>query len=651
MRPAHFFIFFLLICSFAEVSAQMPKTPDGFKQPRILILMDGSSSMLSQWDNKIPRFKAAARLVSAVMDSIYKVNNKVEFGLRVYGHQYPAQENNCFDTRREVMFSKDNATQMALRMESMKPSGVSPMAYALKTAAAEDLNDEYRNAYSIILVTDGGESCGGNVCEVAQELIYRKIFFKSYLINLNSNIKDYSGYTCLGDNLFVTNDDDIRDAVKRIMSTYTPYLKEPIKIDAIPMVKPVDKDPKPQPPAESRTIVIPKSLHPSSTGNVISLTMTTRNNLPQMFHYNPVLRPLNLKEAPMRKIEREPETDVVPLPPTVKITPVTTTPVDPKPVIAAPKAVAMQPVKKDPEPVAIVPPAAPAPAQPAKDTTKTKVVIKALPPVGGKITPIKPADNKPKEVPFTASSEDAAETTVQIYFTDGHGKFYKTTPKLQLTNAKGEVVKQFYRTIDANGNPDPQPLPAGTYSLMLPGSSKTYLKNIVINPNKKNKYVAVVSTGSIRFRYVGAPDRPVSEFDALVNILFEPGPTVKQRCTAELEYAPGNYHIEINSLPIKKYNVDVDFGNTSELPVPQPGFVQFTNTKPIGRVKLYYQLGDQFVTFYGMELNGTLEAQKLQLLPGPYEVHWIKNAGMPFGSEIVQRFQIRANSITEIELH
>src|SRR5215217_5027280 len=143
MRPALFFIF-LLVCSFAEVSAQLPKTPDGFKQPRILILMDGSSSMLSQWDNKMPRFKAAAKLVTAVMDSIYKVNNKVEFGLRVYGHQYPAQENNCFDTRREVMFSKDNYTQMALRMESMKPSGVSPMAYALKIAAAEDLDDEYR---------------------------------------------------------------------------------------------------------------------------------------------------------------------------------------------------------------------------------------------------------------------------------------------------------------------------------------------------------------------------------------------------------------------------------------------------------------------------------------------------------------------------
>jgi hypothetical protein len=217
MRLATVICFLLFVFSFAEVAAQLPKTPDGFKQPRVLILMDGSSSMLAQWDNRIPRFKAAAKLVEELMDSVYKVNKQVEFGLRLYGHQYPAQENNCTDTKREVMFSKDNYTQMGLRMASLKPSGVSPMAYALKQAATLDMEDERQNAYSIILVTDGGESCGGNVCEIVQELIYRKIFFKSYLINLNGNLNDFNGYTCLGDNIIVTNDKDVTASWKAIL--------------------------------------------------------------------------------------------------------------------------------------------------------------------------------------------------------------------------------------------------------------------------------------------------------------------------------------------------------------------------------------------------------------------------------------------------
>lgn len=631
----------------------MPRTPDGFRQPRVLILMDGSSSMLAQWNNKMPRFKAAAKLVEELMDSVYRVNKQVEFGLRLYGHQYPAQENNCTDTRREVMFSKDNFTQMGLRMASLKPAGVSPMAYALKEAATVDMIDERNNAYSIILITDGGESCGGNVCEIIKELIYRKIFFKSFLINLNGNVNDYSGYTCLGDNIIVTNEKDVTDAVKRIMDSYTPFLKAPIKVEDVPPV--TITQPEPQKPVDATTVFIPRSLH-EGTG-VRILPVVIKNNMAQTFRYKPVLKTLRGKPFPVSPIEKEKE-------PQTAVASLTSVSKSPVPVATQPAAtlrtsgpaIATAPIEKEPVPI-VPPPVATVPVKttpppPVKDTARTKVVIKPLPPVASTTPlPVKTTDNKPKEITYTASSEDAQETSLLVYFTDGHGKFYKTTPKLQLVNAKGETVKQFYRTVDANGNPDPQVLPAGSYSLVVPGKAKNALKNIVIHPNKKNKVVAVVNNGSLIFRYAGAKDRPVSEFEALVNILFEPGPTVKQRCTAELEYAPGNYHVEVNTLPITKYNVDIDFGNTSELLVRQPGFVQFTNPNPVGRANLYYQLGDRFIQFHALMLNGTPDMQKLRLQPGPYEVHWIKNAGQPNATEVVQKFHINSNAITEIELH
>src|SRR5690349_12339795 len=91
-------------------TAAMAQGP-GTRQPRILLLLDGSSSMLQPWNTTI-RFKAAGKVIAALMDSIYAVNPGVEFGLRVYGHQSPAQLNDCFDSRQEVMFSKNNAAQM-----------------------------------------------------------------------------------------------------------------------------------------------------------------------------------------------------------------------------------------------------------------------------------------------------------------------------------------------------------------------------------------------------------------------------------------------------------------------------------------------------------------------------------------------------------
>ena len=129
LRRAACLLVSLLLCS-VVVNGQRT-TYDGPRQPRILLLLDGSSSMLQPWNNTI-RFKAAAKVVSALMDSIYAVNRGVEFGLRVYGHQSPAQDNDCFDSRMEVMFSKNNATQMDLRLASLRPFGVSPIAYSLR---------------------------------------------------------------------------------------------------------------------------------------------------------------------------------------------------------------------------------------------------------------------------------------------------------------------------------------------------------------------------------------------------------------------------------------------------------------------------------------------------------------------------------------
>ena len=287
---------------------------------------------------------------------------------------------------------------------------------------------------------------------------------------------------------------------------------------------------------------------------------------------------------------------------------------------------------------------------------KSSIVIKRIempvtPAVKGHPAPKTLPDNKPKETAFTSEREDAKETTLSILFTDGRGKFYASTPQLQLMDAvTGKLVKQFYRTVDAAGNPDPQSIPAGSYNLLVAGRANMLMRRIVVEKDKKNKIIVKVSHGSLRFRYEDAPDRPVTEFDAIVNIRFEPGPTVKQRCTAELEYAPGNYYIEVNTMPVSRFNTDIDFGATTEIQIPQPGYVQFTNKTPLGSISLFTPLGNKFVRFYGLRISGNPASQRLQLKPGVYEVHWVKNPAAPFATETVERFNVKSNSVTEVEL-
>ena len=224
----HLYRFFLLIA----LAVMLPISiiwgqNNTFIQPRILFLVDGSSSMLESWQANQIRFKAAGKIIDQIVDSIHKVNPNVEFGLRVYGHQHTAQENNCFDTKLEVPFGKSNATQLFLRMNSLKPLGVSPIAYSLKEAAENDLINTSNYNYSLILITDGGESCNGNICEVVKLLLEKKIKFQPYIIGLINYQPLELQYACLGTYLKVTNDAEATLATNTILQAYKPKFLVP----------------------------------------------------------------------------------------------------------------------------------------------------------------------------------------------------------------------------------------------------------------------------------------------------------------------------------------------------------------------------------------------------------------------------------------
>ena len=113
---------------------------------------------------------------------------------------------------------------MALRLESLHPAGVSPIAYSLKQAVENDMLDNLRYNYSLILITDGGESCNGNICEVVKMLLEKKINFKPYIVSLVDYAPLKEQYNCMGSYLLVTKPGDIPQAVGTIVEAYRPML-------------------------------------------------------------------------------------------------------------------------------------------------------------------------------------------------------------------------------------------------------------------------------------------------------------------------------------------------------------------------------------------------------------------------------------------
>ncbi len=197
------------------------------KKSRILFLLDASSSMTYPWNSQYKRFDVASNILLHIIDSIYTINNEVEFAVRAYGTDHPAQELNCTDTKLEVPFNFQNVNQIKTRLKNIKALGSSPIAYSLQQAAANELNEYGNYDYSIIFITDGGESCNGDICKTYQSLLQKKISIHPYIIGLDKNDLLRTYYDCLGTYIEVNTAEDIQKAINVIVDANRPLLNKP----------------------------------------------------------------------------------------------------------------------------------------------------------------------------------------------------------------------------------------------------------------------------------------------------------------------------------------------------------------------------------------------------------------------------------------
>ncbi len=162
---------------------------------RILLLVDGSGSMMGNWQGTT-RIGAAKSLLSDMVDSL-RHNPDLELALRVYGHQFHRRLQNCRDTRLEVGFGKSNHDLIIQKLQGITPQGTTPMAYSLQQLEQDFPSASgYRNI--VIIITDGLESCDGDPCAVSSSLQRKNIFLRPFIVGLGMNNSFNQQFSCLG---------------------------------------------------------------------------------------------------------------------------------------------------------------------------------------------------------------------------------------------------------------------------------------------------------------------------------------------------------------------------------------------------------------------------------------------------------------------
>lgn len=134
----------------------------------VLIVLDASGSMNQPMPEGRTRLEAAK---AAVGDFLGKLPADVRLGLRVYGHQSSLDRKNCEDSELVAGFASVGEAKMTIiaKVAEIRARGYTPITRSLQLAA-QDIGGETVSERTVVLVSDGHETCRADPCAAAKAL-------------------------------------------------------------------------------------------------------------------------------------------------------------------------------------------------------------------------------------------------------------------------------------------------------------------------------------------------------------------------------------------------------------------------------------------------------------------------------------------------
>jgi len=152
-------------CAALEVMAQKNGRPAlSLNDRAVQIVVDASRSMWGQIDG-VSKMEIAK---GTLEDVSYWLPADFDLALRAYGSTSASENNNCADSSLLVPFGERNRDSVRRAIAGLKPTGQTPIAYALNQAGRDF--GLVQSDRTIVLVSDGIESCGGDPVEAAYAL-------------------------------------------------------------------------------------------------------------------------------------------------------------------------------------------------------------------------------------------------------------------------------------------------------------------------------------------------------------------------------------------------------------------------------------------------------------------------------------------------
>ena len=147
----------------------------GPAQPRTMLVLDASGSMWGQIDGK-PKIAIAREAVAEMLDGW----NGGDLGLMAYGHR---RKGDCGDIEVLQAIGPNTAAGIRRQVNALNPKGMTPISASVRQAA-EQLRFTEQKA-TVILVSDGEETCNADPCELGKELETAGVDFTAHVVGFD----------------------------------------------------------------------------------------------------------------------------------------------------------------------------------------------------------------------------------------------------------------------------------------------------------------------------------------------------------------------------------------------------------------------------------------------------------------------------------
>jgi Mg-chelatase subunit ChlD len=174
------------------ISSNFAHAQDGAHQSDLMIVLDGSGSMWGQIDERT-KIEIARETLSQVLE---EATTEMNIGMIAYGHR---ERGACGDIELLVPVTPaaQSVSQIISAASNLQPKGKTPLSDAVRMAAETMRYTE--NAATVVLVTDGIETCNADPCALASELEAAGIDFTTHVVGFGLSADEGQQVQCLAD--------------------------------------------------------------------------------------------------------------------------------------------------------------------------------------------------------------------------------------------------------------------------------------------------------------------------------------------------------------------------------------------------------------------------------------------------------------------